>query len=198
MAKIAMFALTDSARMDSYKKLVDDVMRDATLGDRNVLRVFENSGEEHARIVIDAMLNSAVEDVGIFGEEALGSVFDADLLRKTAEQPGMRPIRFLLEAKSPFDRPTSALPDLIDLVVAGKIEVRHLSTQPKSRLGHFTVVDGQHVRLERDHPRRKAIVAFGAPELASSAAELFDILWEDAEAVSPVGAKDHKETADQS
>lgn len=182
MSTFNMIAALGASDMDSYTKLVREIMRDALGGDRRVSRIFANSGAEHARVVISTMLDAATSSVSIYGEEAALGVFDAELLRAVAQKPGVS-IRFLMERADAYEQPTSALHFLKDLANSGAVQARHAASADP--VGHFTVVDKKHLRLESDHESRKAIVAFGEDTLGSRADEVFQVMWDNSEPMLP-------------
>lgn len=164
-------------RLDDYRALVEQVMLDCIAeGEDSSSRLFENSGEAHAAIVTNTMLTSARNRVSIYSGQLTKTVWNSDAIRDVVRRVPSASISVLVDDCD--NASESAIADLQDLVASGQITVRQLGRE--SNLKHFCVVDGRHVRFEREASSRKAIVAFGSRELALPATELFDSLWADA------------------
>jgi hypothetical protein len=160
--------------MDEYRALVESVMRDVLLGGDCVPRVFENSGKHHARVVVDTMLDNARSHVFIYSKNMNVSTFDAKRVRSFLGRAPDARIRVIVESKDVYDSAESALRELKDLVGTPQFQVRYLHGDT---LNHITIVDSQHVRIEKNHDERTATVGFGQPDLAQSATKIFDALW---------------------
>lgn len=158
-----------------YRQLVEQVMLDARSGRAGLGRVFANSGEAHARVVLDTMVDNAQNELCIYSERMHRAVFDADRIRAFLTRSPNALIRVVLEFDA-IGQPDCALTSLQDQIDAGRIEV---SVKKLAGVAHVAVVDGQHVRLERDHIARTATVAFGHAALAAASMKLFELLFPD-------------------
>jgi hypothetical protein len=163
-----------SPDMTAYRALVEGVMRDVILGSDAAPRVFENTGKEHARIVLDVMLANAQSSIDIYSECMNREAFDPQRIRDFfARCPGGQ-VRILVERGDVFQSKESALSDLSDLIGHEGFHIQRSSNPSQS---HVAIIDGQHVRIEQSHEARRAIVAFGQKELAQAARKIFEVLW---------------------
>ncbi len=160
---------------DAYRALVRRVMQDAISGEAGSDRVFSNSGAEHAKIVLETMLENAHEHVDIFSHQLGRSVWQPHWFNNLLHRsPDIR-IRILVDADGEISGPTSALSSLWHTNQSNNFIVHrcnHAASGP-----HVTIVDDQHVRLERDHELMQAAVAFGASDLGQAASRMFENLW---------------------
>jgi len=156
-----------------YRKLVEQVMLDVRSGRAGLARAFSNSGEDHARIVLDTMIDNAQSEICVYSERMHTAVFDSARLRAFLDRAPTATIRVVLESDAVGDA-DCALTPLKDQIDAGRIQV---VTMKLGTVRHVAVVDGQHIRLEQDHAARKAVVAFGMPSLAEASLKLFGLFW---------------------
>jgi hypothetical protein len=164
--------------LPEYTALVEQVMQDALIGGPAVDRVFENSGEPHATVVLGTMLDHAQGQVALYTAEMNSDVWNAGRVRAFLTRAPEATMRVVVDADDVFTSPNSALRDMTDLVRSGRIEIRKRT--PGAQLPHVAIVDGRHVRIERNHRDRKAVVGFGNKELGERATNFFDQVWSDA------------------
>ena len=98
--------------------------------------------------------------------------------RLTTHRTWATSVAGLLDDDSAPVSPSSALPDLIDLIRDGLILVRTTVPTDRGRIPHIALADGRHVRVEAEKASRGATTVFGDRELGSSAQQLFDTLWD--------------------
>jgi hypothetical protein len=174
--------------IEQYRELVQQLMRDALLGNPSTPLVFPNSGPEHARVVLDTMFANAQTSISVYSEMMHNDGYDPALVRafldraETPSSGGDAPLRVLVEREDVFKNAASVLSRLKDLVRNSKIEVRVLQ-DPK--WNHLVVVDDRHVRVEQSHPERKAVVAFGQKQLGGLLHARFDQMWAKGRELTP-------------
>lgn len=116
--------------------------------------LFMNDGTANAKIVMDVLLGSAQSTIDIYSECLFSGVFSADLL--TEKIRSNVNVRIVVQDKDVFTKAESALPAI--LKDFPEIEILHLGSDIAPN--HVCVVDGEYVRYELDHVKRKALVAF--------------------------------------
>lgn len=177
-------AQLEAPGIDDYRDLVRRVMQDVSSGSRRMARTFANTGAAHARVVLDTMMANAHDRVDIFSRELGNAVWDPAWFGTMGDRaPDVR-LRVLVDNDGRLDESHSAIPAVMR--AGGRIEVRRCQSMPKTP-AHFTVVDGRHVRLERDHATKKAVVAFGVEDVGTTASETFETLWKHAVPVAAQG-----------
>lgn len=161
--------------MDDYTRLVMSTMTAAKNGDKSVSRIFENSGINHAQIVVQAMISSADKYINIFTENLAIEVYNPDVLRSASARLGKGKIQIVIEDRNCFTNEKSSLYFIQDLITSEDIL---LKVAPVALRGssHMVIVDGEHIRFETNHEKREAIVGFGLSTLASKVASTFSLV----------------------
>lgn len=170
---------------DSYRELVQKLARERT-GEP----VF-NTSLDHAGVLIEAMFQHARGSVNILTGKLNARVYGREEVVQQARlflaDPGHE-VRILIEDASeealrehPF---FEAFSDNSNLHV--KLVNRDLAPGYKF---HFTVMDGDSYRFERDKESPAAVAAFGDTEGATSMSTFFDALWSVSESIALPQAK---------
>jgi hypothetical protein len=150
-----------------YRESVLAAMADSTT--RPV--VFENEGPDHARIVLDVMMESSSRHLDILAGR-MDTCWSADKLRAFLDRSDSE-TRIILD-----DCEVGSVPDasvLSKLQKHPRLTIRWL---PNPFDHHFCVADGRHVRVEYDRETRKASITFGDPQSSGQrVCRLFNSLW---------------------
>lgn len=160
-----------STDLRTYKARVLEAMRRAN--STHQPEVFENSGPDHARIVLDVMLENASQSVDVITSRMHESVWSEQSVKGFLSRNPEGRIRVLLD-----DAPLGQIPKgslLHGILHERQVDARWLSI-PLSN--HACVTDGSHVRLEYDKQTREASITFGDPNgVGGRVVEIFETLW---------------------
>jgi hypothetical protein len=157
----------------SYRALVQKLTRERT-GEP----VF-NTSLEHAAVLIEAMFHHGRSSVDIltgkFNPRVYGREDVVEQARLFLAEPE-RKVRVLMEDSS--EEAIKEHPFFAAFSDNSNLQVRLASPQFASVYKfHFTVMDGDSYRFERDKESPAAVAAFGDTEGAASMATLFDAMW---------------------
>ncbi len=158
-----------AAELRRYQSQVEEAMSRALATGKP--EVFENEGPEHARIVLDTMLEHAKSSLDVVASSMDKRVWSQVQLQRLVERISNGHIRVMLPKFSDRVPENSAL---YGLVPHPQIEVRRL---PLDMDAHFAVVDQSHVRFEFDCATRTASVSFGNPDSGLTLTNVFERLW---------------------
>jgi hypothetical protein len=163
--------------IDRYSEYVRLSMVEAKLIGRP--SAFENRGTPHARAVLSTMIDNADSSVCIFARRLRSDVHDADRIKAFISRHPDKIVRIVVEEPNPLHDPDSALAKLQDEVASGKIELKvldHRRVPDHLDRDNICIVDGLHVRRERDQEARKANVFFADPCVAEKETSRFDAI----------------------
>ncbi|HEX4302812.1 MAG TPA: hypothetical protein VHZ78_08460 [Rhizomicrobium sp.] len=166
-------AVVVNPELVEYRALVARMMQEA-LRDRQ-RRVLLNKGTDHAKVVIDNMLENARGDVSVFARKLTISVFDPQVIRTLLERLPSANVRVVVSEADALSAPDSALSQLGDVIATGRIKVATNLAAHESN--NVCVVDKLFTRLEKNPVTREATVVFGDPDYAQSALNYFERIW---------------------
>lgn len=162
--------MSEASDLRLYKESVVDAMRRSL--ETGATEVFENKGPDHARIVLQVMLDSAESSVDLVADCMDAEVWPADQLHGFLNRCPTAVVRAVLTCDATL--PERSLARM--LADQSRVTVRHFPVQVAK---HFCVVDERHVRLEYDKDTREASVTFSDPRgIGAKASSLFEKLWE--------------------
>lgn len=166
--------MSAAAELRQYQARVEEAMAHALSSHEP--EIFENEGPEHARIVLDTMLNNAHDTLDVVAGSMDHCAWSVQQLRRFLDQSPRSRARVLLTADVNNLPETSVLRDIKH---HHRVDIRPL---PLNIGRHFAIVDGQHVRLEYNLATRAASVTFADPGgVGRAVSSLFDRLWGAAE-----------------
>lgn len=155
----------------AYKATVIEKLRLSKGGEP---QVFENSGPDHARIVLDVMVGDCSKTLDIVSGDLSRDVWGVQWIKDFLARGGEPArIRVLLDEISGNEVPkSSALFGLNDT----RIEVRRLS---RPFAAHLCIGDRKHIRLEYKKSTCEASITFGDENAAGTdASAMFNNLWD--------------------
>lgn len=170
--------------MNDFKNMVS---RLATMGEN---RVFLNSSEEHAIVVLSEMFKVAQENIRIFAgclyEHVGNSPEYIQALSDFIERNGT--VKILLNKFTADEAKKSNLFKRLAYyqAIGHSVEVRiteakpYLAKDEDKKEVHFTIVDEKAYRIETDIEQRAAACNFDGKALAKSFATFFDELFQSA------------------
>jgi sugar-specific transcriptional regulator TrmB len=158
--------------LDEYRALVTRLMQEVRRDAKP--RAFRNKGTEHAQIVIDTMLDSADRSICIFAQEMSREVFSSEKVKAFLTRHPEGLVSVVVENPTAQTSSSSALNDLHDEIASGRVSVVVAKNPPHDR--NVCIVDGIHVRLEKNQARRMATVVFGDSALGNTAVKFFDAI----------------------
>src|ERR1700752_240741 len=137
--------------------------------------IFGNSTAEHARVVMDTIIDNARNELKLMARALSSEVHDPYHLQKALQNSKDLGVQVIVEVADPFTCGNSALSALTnDVDARTRIEVRQLK-QPS--VTHLAVADGTLARIEQDQTERRAIIVFNNEELAGQALRRFNEIW---------------------
>jgi hypothetical protein len=160
---------SSNASMSDFRTTVLGHFAAADSGKR---RTFVTSGVEGTHVVVRELLNACKEDLFIFARRLSPLVHSPAMLRNVAASDTAPRMRLLLDHPPGDDPMLYEIGDLIS--ERGAIEVRW---SPVPSAVHFIVVDGRHIRLERDADGQTAIIDLNAEGEARDALMRLNKLW---------------------
>lgn len=155
----------------TYKAMVLAAMRRAQ--DTHKPEVFENTGPDHARIVLDVLLDSGSRSVDVIAGRMDKSVWSSDAIVNFLSRNPDAQMRVLLDETSGAGIPQCSV--LKEVRSNARIKIRWY---PSKLARHLCVVDKAHVRVEANRLTREASITLGDPEgVGKRASEVFEVLW---------------------
>lgn len=174
--------------MNEYNLFVSE------LANCQIDRVFLNSDEDHALVVLVNLFRHAKEEVRIFAAclcEHIGNEPQyIEAISELIERKGK--VRILLNKydenlvlnSNLFKRLAYYSSDGYDIQIKTTLAHPFLSKDPKKKEVHFTVADENGYRIETDIEKRTAECNFNNPVLSKGLADFFDKIFNDKESKS--------------
>ena len=162
-------ATLDEREIAEYRALVSRLMSEVRRGAGS--RGFQNKGVDHAKIVVDTMIDSAEQSICVYANQLSNQVYSADKIKAfLARRPGGS-VTVAIEDARAFSSTKSALVDLKAEIAADRIQVTVAKHPFVNR--NVCIVDGIFVRQERNQLTREAAVVFGNAEVGNQAQVFF-------------------------
>lgn len=151
----------DDIELLRFRRIVEDLARDKT-GE-----IYANTGEQHAKIVVEKLLNSAQKTAVVYSGCLDAKVHDLGLYEALVDRIGAENVRVVVSGE-----PGELNHELISFLQGRNAEVRKFE-----EIGtHLIVVDGAAFRVEDNLKDMKALFAFGGdrPKLFQ---KTFERIW---------------------
>ncbi len=139
---------------------------------------FSNKGNEHAQIVVEAMVRNAIYEINIFSGRLSKDFYTSSAILdafKSFFENATRRLTILTE----FTPDNESVKALTELASDEQIIIRSLNTcsddeRSKKSISHFMTADGQAYRFEIADASREAVVNFNEPDVAQALNKIFD------------------------
>lgn len=180
--KMSIFVGQDVIVMDQYRGAIK------ALASRRENKVFLNSSEEHALIVLSEIINDTQNDLRIFAGNLCNSITEApeyiSAISRFIERDGV--LKILLNnyneeclKNSSFYKRLAYFEKQGKPVTIKKTNIHpQRESDPSKKEVHFTVGDERAYRLETDIENRTAEGNFNSPDVAKVLATWFDRVFE--------------------
>ncbi len=159
--------MIDIPDKDAVLALYRSTVRNMLSGNKQ--GVVPNASFQHASIIIEELVRCAKLRVFTFCEKLSPDVWSQPVLDQLQMAIGRNvDVQIVLSSQ-----PALPLPAFLE----GR--VRFLPQDDRSRfdaIGHFTVVDGKSLRMEKDKKDRRALFAANFPEIAKELDDIFAFL----------------------
>jgi hypothetical protein len=174
-----MYPMIITIDLRSYKAMVLEKLRLSRTGKP---QVFENSGPDHARVVIGVLVGDCSKTLDILSGELVNDVWSAHSIREFLARGGESArIRVLLD-----DIPSDLIPKtsaLFGLEDDPRIMVRRLGSPFAA---HLCIGDKKHIRLEYKKSTCEASITFGDEQgVGKHITEMFTDLWNAGDMIGP-------------
>lgn len=162
--------MTITIDLRAYKAMVLEKLR---LSQTGAPQVFENSGPDHARVVLSVLVGDCHKTLDIVSGDLVRDVWSAQSIREFLARGGESArMRVLLD-----DIPGDTIPKSSALFGWSDPRI-HVKRLRNPFVAHLCIGDKKHIRLEYKKSTCEASITFGEENgVGNSASEMFNNLW---------------------